>query len=163
MVLQKIVYAFSIVAYFKLHCMTPDTCFLQWSSTSQGRIQDFKLEGCTLKICAEQREARKFLGYFVWKKHDFTPKNHFFFQFWGGGPPGAPPPPPGSAPASIQISILICANYNCVFTPYSSDDSVFFPLQPITNLAPQRTVICLIQWVQPLTTVRKRSGVHNIA
>jgi hypothetical protein len=32
-----------------------------------GRIQDFKLGGAHLKKnCAEQREARTFLGYFVW-------------------------------------------------------------------------------------------------
>ena len=31
----------------------------------QGRIQDFKLGGAHLKNCAEQREARTFLGYFV--------------------------------------------------------------------------------------------------
>jgi hypothetical protein len=33
---------------------------------NQGRIQDFKLGGAHLKkSCAEQREARKYLGYFV--------------------------------------------------------------------------------------------------
>ena len=34
---------------------------------NQGRIQDFKLggEGRTKKNCAERREARKLLGYFV--------------------------------------------------------------------------------------------------
>ena len=78
----------------------------------QGRIQDFQLGGgAHKKKCAERREARKFLGYFVWKitilhqkiiffpiaeggakivgvfrvkNHDFTPKNHIFSNFRGG-------------------------------------------------------------------------------
>ena len=34
--------------------------------SGQGRIQNFKLGGVTLKKnCAERREARKFWGYFV--------------------------------------------------------------------------------------------------
>ena len=53
-----------------------------------------------------RREARKMLGYFVWKITILRPKNLFFFNFRGGGRvPGAappPPPPPGSAPACIQ-------------------------------------------------------------
>ena len=49
--------------------------------TIQGRIQDFKLGGGrTSKNCAEQREARKFLGYFVWKITIFCQKI-IFFQF----------------------------------------------------------------------------------
>jgi hypothetical protein len=74
----------------------------------QGRIQDFKLGGAYLKNLRRAREARKLLGYFVWKitilrqkilffpiaegganifgvfrvkNHDFTPKNHIYFQF----------------------------------------------------------------------------------
>ena len=40
---------------------------------SQGRIQNFKLGG---------RGALKFFGgVFRVKNHDFTPKNHIFFQF----------------------------------------------------------------------------------
>ena len=47
----------------------------------QGRIQDFKLGGGThLKNCAERREARKFLGYFVWKITILRQKI-IFFQF----------------------------------------------------------------------------------
>ena len=79
----------------------------------QGRIQGFKLGGggALKKKCAERREARKFLGYFVGKitilrqkiiffpiaeggakifgvfrvkNHDFKPKNHIFSNFrWG--------------------------------------------------------------------------------
>jgi hypothetical protein len=33
------------------------------------------------------------LGVFCMKNHDFTPKNHIFFNFRGGGPPPPPPPP----------------------------------------------------------------------
>ena len=61
----------------------------------QGRIQDFKLGGRTLKNCTERREARKFLGVFRVKNHDFTPKNHIFSNFRGGGGGcGAPLDPP---------------------------------------------------------------------
>jgi hypothetical protein len=49
----------------------------------QGWIQDFKLGGRTLKNCNERREARKFLGVFRVKNHDFTPKNHIFSNFRG--------------------------------------------------------------------------------
>ena len=86
----------------------------------QGRIQDFKLGGAHLKKMRRAEGGMKILGYFVWKNsilrqkiiffpiveggaknigvfrvknHDFTPKNHFFFQFQGGRAPGAPPLP----------------------------------------------------------------------
>ena len=86
---------FSIVAYIKLYCMTPDNCFLQWSSTLIQNLDLWKLQ---LRF-----------------------QSLFFRRFF------------------------------------------FSPLQPIANFAPQRTVTCLMQWVQPLTTARKRQGVHNIA
>jgi hypothetical protein len=57
----------------------------------QGRIQDFKLGGRTWKNCAERREARKFLGYFVWKITILRQKI-IFFTFLGGRAPGASPP-----------------------------------------------------------------------
>ena len=94
----------------------------------QGRIQDFKLGGAHLKKnCAERREARNCLGYFVSKitilrqkiiflpiaeggtkmfgvfrlqNRDFAPKNHIFSKFREGAPP-----PPGSAPACTQLNI----------------------------------------------------------
>jgi hypothetical protein len=75
----------------------------------QGRIQDFKLAGGALKKIAPSRGRReifggisceksrfyakksyfihiaeggaKFVGVFRVKNHDFTPKNHDFFQF----------------------------------------------------------------------------------
>jgi hypothetical protein len=49
------------------------------------------------KICAERREARTFLGYFVWQITILRQKI-IFFPILGGRAPGAPPPPPGSAP-----------------------------------------------------------------
>jgi len=40
----------------------------QFINAVQGRIQDFKLGVDALKKdCAERREARKLLSYFVWK------------------------------------------------------------------------------------------------
>jgi hypothetical protein len=54
-------------------------------SPFQGQIQDFKLGGWehTYKNSAEQREARKFLGYFVSKItiSRFYSKKSYFFQF----------------------------------------------------------------------------------
>ena len=46
------------------------------------------------KNCAERREARKFLGIFRVKNHDFTPKNLFFSNFRGAR---RVRPTPGSA------------------------------------------------------------------
>ena len=70
----------------------------------------FQVRGCTYKNCAERKDARTFLGYFVWKitilrqksyffqlrretqkfwgyfvwkNHDFTPKNHIFSNCGG--------------------------------------------------------------------------------
>jgi hypothetical protein len=43
-------------------------------NTYQGRIQDFKLEGAHLT------KLRRAEGVFGVKKHDFTPKNHIFFN-----------------------------------------------------------------------------------
>jgi hypothetical protein len=61
----------------------------------QGRIQDFKLGGGRiLKNCAERREARKFVGYFVWKITILRQKMLFFPILGGGaraGCGGAPP------------------------------------------------------------------------
>ena len=64
-------------------------------TTLQGQIQDFKLGRTHLKNCAGRREARKMLGYFVWKITILRQKI-IFFPILGGGAPGAPP---GSAPA----------------------------------------------------------------
>ena len=51
----------------------------------QRRIQDFKLGGgWTLKNCTERREARKFLGYFVWKITILCQKIIFFPIAEGG-------------------------------------------------------------------------------
>jgi hypothetical protein len=61
----------------------------------QGQIQDFKLGGggALKKNCAEQREARNFLGYFMWKITILRQKN-IFFPILGGRAPGAPLDPP---------------------------------------------------------------------
>jgi hypothetical protein len=72
--------------------------------TNQGRIQDFKLGGGgrTLKNCSERREARNFLGYFVWKITILRQKI-IFFPIVGLRAPGAPPPSPGSVPANAFL------------------------------------------------------------
>ena len=49
---------------------------------AQGRIQDFKLGGgAHLKELRRAEGGAKIFGVFRVKKHDFTPKNHIFFQF----------------------------------------------------------------------------------
>ena len=111
--------------------------------TLRGRIQDFKLGGGThKKNCGERREARKFLGYFVWKimilrqkiiffpiveggakfwgisceKSRFYAKKEYFFPILGGARP-PPPPPPESAPAlvsSTNKTVTSCQMYTLV-------------------------------------------------
>ena len=101
----------------------------------QGRVQDFKLGGRTLINCAERREARtfwgisceksrffakqsiffqlrrearKYLGYFVWKIMILRQKI-IFFPILGGGTPGAPLPwiRPCSMPTQAVNSIIM--------------------------------------------------------
>ena len=84
--------------------------------------------GRTWKNCTERREARKLLGYFVWKitilcqkiiffpiaeggakifgvfrvkNHEFTPKNHIFSNFRGGGGARAGRAPPLDPPLGL--------------------------------------------------------------
>ena len=47
----------------------------------QGRIQDFKLGGAHLKKLRRAEVGAKMFGVFRVENHDFTPKNHIFFQF----------------------------------------------------------------------------------
>ena len=60
---------------------------------TQGRIQDFKLGGTHLKKMRRAEAGAKILGVFRVKNHDFTPKNHIFFNFRGARAGCAPPPP----------------------------------------------------------------------
>jgi hypothetical protein len=79
-----------------------------YNSPLQGRIQDFKLGGAHLKKLCRAEGGAKIVGVFRVKNHDFTPKNHIFFNFRGGG--GMPGAPPGSAPAlyrKLQILRLV--------------------------------------------------------
>ena len=50
-------------------------------SYDQGRSQDFKLLGAHLKKLRRAEGGAKIVGAFRVKNHDFTPKNHIFFQF----------------------------------------------------------------------------------
>ena len=50
------------------------------SCTVQGRIQDFKLGGGALKTLRRAEGGAKVFGVFRVKNHDFTPKSHIFFQ-----------------------------------------------------------------------------------
>jgi hypothetical protein len=70
----------------------------------QGRIQDFKLGGgAHLKKMRRAEGGANFFLIFRVKNHDFTPKNHIFFNFKGGARRVRPP---GSAPAE-------CTKYPC--------------------------------------------------
>ena len=69
----------------------------------QGRIQDFKLGGTHFnKNCADRREARKLLGYFVWKITILCQKI-LFLPIIGGARAGCAPP--GSAPGLSESHI----------------------------------------------------------
>jgi hypothetical protein len=132
---------------FYLECLTINNFFYQLSniiwwcesvhilrwlnirSQIQGRIQDFKLRGGALKKnCAERREARKFLGYFLWKITILRQKIKFF-PILGGARAGCAPP--GSAPEiqyqnaavlnKIQIQIYVCHIVNIILWLLDSD------------------------------------------
>jgi hypothetical protein len=91
----------------------------------QGRIQDFKLGGRTLKNCAERKEARKFVGYFMWKI-TILRKKIIFSNFRGESAGFAPPwirpwfrssglqnhPPTPSTRPSMKNLKTIVDNYN---------------------------------------------------
>jgi hypothetical protein len=64
--------------------------FTNKTDRNQGRIQDFKLGGWgrTYKNCAERRETRKCVGYFVWKITILRQKI-IFFPILGVRPPPA--------------------------------------------------------------------------
>jgi hypothetical protein len=68
--------------------------FLHTMISITGADPGFQVRGGrTSNICAERKEARKFLGYFVWKITILRQKI-LFFPILGGRVPGAPPPPP---------------------------------------------------------------------
>ena len=58
----------------------------------QGRIQDFKLGGRTLKKLRRAEGGAKIFGVFRVKNHHFTPKKSYLFQFYGGARRVRPPP-----------------------------------------------------------------------
>jgi hypothetical protein len=100
-----------------------------------GADPGFQVRGRTKKNCAERREARTFLGYFVLKitilrqkivlfpiaeggakivgvfrvkNHDFMPKNLIFSNFRGGARWVRPPPPPWIGPRNVCNIYWIC-------------------------------------------------------
>ena len=90
-----------------MHCF-PTVNWL--SNEDQARIQDFKLGGAHLKKLRRAEGGGKFFWVFRVKNHDFTPKNHIFFQFYGGRAPGAPPAE--SAPEDRQsnpVCFMLCS------------------------------------------------------
>jgi hypothetical protein len=105
--------------------------------STAGTDTGFQVRGGAIKKnCAERKEARKSLGYFVWritilrqkilffaiaeggakivgvfrvKNHDFTPKNHIFSNFRGER--AECPPPPGSAPGQCLLNLMLTMFY----------------------------------------------------
>ena len=66
-------------------------CIVLWFTT--GADPGFKIRGAHLKKLRRAEEGAKNFGVSRVKNHDFTPKNHIFFNFrGGGGRPGCPPP-----------------------------------------------------------------------
>jgi hypothetical protein len=58
----------------------------------------FQVRGGALKKIALSGERREKFGVFRVKNHDFTPKNHIFFNFSGGARRGRPTPSPLDPP-----------------------------------------------------------------
>ena len=76
-----------------------------------GADPGFQVRGWALKKnCAERREARKFLGYFV-RKITILRQKIIFFPILGGGgcAPGAPPPLDPPLLITIKNSIVVNA------------------------------------------------------
>ena len=109
-------------------CLLTLKSFEKWRSplfgatcNFQGRIQDFKLGGALKKNCAERRETRKLLGYFVWKITILRQKILFFSNFRGGArrvlPPGSAPDFNGQIlPYGILFLTFINTNAFYLFT-----------------------------------------------
>ena len=82
-------------------------CGKIWASYNsiQGRIQDFKLGGgAHLKKLRRTEGGTKMFGVFRVKNHDFTPKNHIFFNF-RGALAGCAPRRPWIRPCSHHIRV----------------------------------------------------------
>ena len=63
-----------------------------------GADPGFQVRGDALKKNALSEAGAKILGVFRVKNHDFTPKNHIFFNFRGARAGCANPPPPLDPP-----------------------------------------------------------------
>jgi hypothetical protein len=68
----------------------------------QRRIQDFKLGGALLIKLRRAEGGANLFWVFRVKNHDFTPKNHIFFQIRGEAPPGS---------TLYSVSVLIALAY----------------------------------------------------
>ena len=58
-----------------------------------GADSGFQVRGAHLKKLRRADGGAKFVGVFRMKNHDFTPKNHIFYNFRGGASRGRPPAP----------------------------------------------------------------------
>ena len=72
--------------------------------SNQGRIQDFKLGGVHLKKLRQAEGGVNIFWVFRVKNHNFTSKNHIYFNLggWGGARRVHPPPPVDPPLATIQ-------------------------------------------------------------
>ena len=67
-----------------------------------GADPGFQARGAHLKKLRRSEVGAKIVGVFRVKNHDFTPKNHIFFQFRGSAPP---PPPPLDLPLRCSLYV----------------------------------------------------------
>ena len=72
----------------------------------RGGSRIFKISGGVYlkKLRRAERGAKNF-GVFRVKNHDFTPKNHIFYNFRGGCVPGAPAPDIVTLRPSVRPSV----------------------------------------------------------
>ena len=71
----KVIHVYVFKTIFKAPDLTTNLLYIE-----QGRIHDFKLGGVHLKKLRRAEGGAKNFGVFRVKNHDFTPKNHIFFQ-----------------------------------------------------------------------------------
>ena len=64
-----------------------------------GADPGFQVRGAYLKKLRRAEGGAKIFGVFRVKNHDFTPKNHIFYNFRGAR--AGCVPPPGSAPGEV--------------------------------------------------------------
>ena len=140
---------------------TPCILLMEEEHKNQERIQDFKSvegggRGGALKEIAPSGGRREHFWVFRVKNHDFTQKNHFFFNLRGAARRVRPPPWIRPCKLILKTNVYECVYFyfvpNCV-----SIDIIYYPGNiDDTDLTEQRRLIVSVnQYVKPLK--RRRS------